>query len=133
MKARAHLLGGHRYSQSAAALADRMLREGLGAGALRTFRDICAQTGAGPVRVLRAALRIARQPAAYRWKPRLAFLHPDLVEAARQDELSHPWLDAPDRALPGKAAHVAGLLRVQLTLEPDRSLSSRRQAAARAG
>lgn len=110
------------YSQSAAALADRVLHEGPGVGALRTFRDICAQTGAGPMRVLGAALRIARRPAAYRWKPKLALLHPDLVEAASRDELSHPWLEAPERALPGKAAHIAGLVRVQLTLEPDRSL-----------
>ncbi|MCW4460837.1 asparagine synthase-related protein [Sphingomonas sp. BT-65] len=110
------------YSQSAAALADRVLHEGLGVGAFRTFRDICAQTGAGPMRVLGAALRVARRPAAYRWKPKLALLHPDLVEAAGRSDLSHPWLDAPERALPGKAAHIAGLVRVQLTIEPDRSL-----------
>lgn len=110
------------YSQSAAALTDRVLHEGLGIGAFRTFRDICAQTGAGPMRVLGAALRIARRPAAYRWKPKLALLHPDVVAAAGQDEFSHPWLDAPERALPGKAAHIAGLVRVQLTIEPDRSL-----------
>jgi asparagine synthase (glutamine-hydrolysing) len=110
------------YSQSAAALVDRVLHEGPGVGALGTFRDICAQTGAGPMRVLGAALRIARRPAAYRWKPKLALLHPDLVEAARQRDLDHPWLEAPEGALPGKAAHIAGLVRVQLTIEPDRSL-----------
>ncbi|MBP2277813.1 MULTISPECIES: asparagine synthase-related protein [Sphingomonas] len=35
------------YSRSAAALADRALQEGLGAGAVATLRDICRQTGPG--------------------------------------------------------------------------------------
>jgi len=109
------------FSQSAAALADRALHEGPGAGAFATLRDICRQTGAGPLRVTRAALAIARRPPAYRWKPSPAFLHPDLVDALRDIELSHPWLEAPSWALPGKAAHIAGLVRAHPTLESDRS------------
>ncbi|AOH85636.1 hypothetical protein AWL63_18515 [Sphingomonas panacis] len=31
--------------------------------------------------------------------------------------ISHPWLEAPKNALPGKAAHIAGLLRVQPNLQ----------------
>lgn len=110
------------YSLSAAALADRALREGPGAGAFATLRDICRQTGAGPLRVTRAAARIARQPAGYRCRPGPAFLHPDFVASLRHSTFSHPWLDAPRWALPGKAAHIAGLLRAHLTLESDRSL-----------
>jgi len=110
------------YSQSAAALVDRLRHEGLGSGTLGTLRDVCAQTGAGPWRVLRAAFRIARQPVTYRWKPNVALLAPDLVAAARADTLDHVWLDAPADALPGKAGHVAGLARAQLNIEPDRSL-----------
>jgi asparagine synthase (glutamine-hydrolysing) len=109
------------YSQSAAAVADRALHEGPGAGAFATLRDVCKQTGAGPLRVTRAAVRIARQPPGYRWKPNPAFLHPELVAAQRDIAFHHPWLDAPPWALPGKAAHIAALVRAQLTLEADRS------------
>lgn len=109
------------YSQSAAALADRALHEGPGAGAFATLRDICRQTGAGPLRVTRAAVRIARQPPGYRWKPNPLFLHPDLVASLRDVAFSHPWLEAPRWALPGKAAHIAALVRAHLTLEADRS------------
>ncbi|MFS2108752.1 asparagine synthase-related protein [Sphingomonas sp. Sphisp140] len=109
------------FSQSAAALADRALHEGPGAGAFATLRDICRQTGAGPLRVTRAAVAIARRPAAYPWKPSPAFLHPDLIASLRGLELSHPWLEAPPWALPGKAAHIAGIARAHPTLESDRS------------
>ncbi|WCM26348.1 asparagine synthase-related protein [Sphingomonas sp. QA11] len=109
------------YSQSAAALADRALHEGPGAGAFATLRDICHQTGAGPLRVTRAAVRIARQPPDYGWKANPLFLHPDLVASLREMAFSHPWLEAPRWALPGKAAHIAALVRAQLTLEADRS------------
>ncbi len=109
------------FSQSAAALADRALHEGPGAGAFATLRDICRQTGAGPLRVVRAAVAIARRPPAYRWKPSPSFLHPDLIASLQGLELSHPWLEAPPWALPGKAAHIAGLVRAHPTLESDRS------------
>lgn len=109
------------YSQSAAALADRALAEGPGAGAFATLRDVGRQTGAGPLRITRAALRLMRQPPGYRWKPDPLFLHPDLVASLEGLAMAHPWLDAPEGALPGKAAHIAGLVRVQLNLEPDRS------------
>jgi len=109
------------YSQSAAALADRALHEGPGAGAFATLRDICRQTGAGPLRVTRAAMRIARAAPGYRWRPSPAFLHPELIASLQGLAFAHPWLEAPPGALPGKAAHIAGLLRAQVTLEPDRS------------
>ncbi|MDT8760538.1 asparagine synthase-related protein [Sphingomonas psychrotolerans] len=109
------------YSQSAAALADRALHEGPGAGAFATLRDVCRQTGAGPLRVTRAAVRLARQPPGYRWRPSPGFLHPDLVASQRDMPFRHPWLEAPPWALPGKAAHIAALIRAQLTLEADRS------------
>lgn len=109
------------FSQSAVALADRALHEGPGAGAFATLRDICRQTGAGPLRVTRAAMAIARQSPAYRWKPSPAFLHPDLVASLRNLPLAHPWLEAPPAALPGKAVHIAGILRAHPNLESDRS------------
>jgi asparagine synthase (glutamine-hydrolysing) len=109
------------FSQSAVALADRALHEGPGARAFATLRDICRQTGAGPLRVVRAALRIARQPPRYRWKPSPAFLHPDLIATLRDWPLAHPWLEAPPDALPGKAVHIAGIVRAHPNLESDRS------------
>ena len=109
------------FSQSAVALADRALHEGPGAGAFATLRDICRQTGAGPLRVTRAAVRIARQPPGYRWKPGPALLHPDLIGSLRDLPLAHPWLEAPPWALPGKAVHIAGIVRAHLNLESDRS------------
>ncbi len=109
------------FSQSAVALADRALHEGPGAGAFATLRDICRQTGAGPLRVTRAAVAIARRPPAYQWKPSPSFLHPDLIASLRDLELSHPWLETPRWALPGRAVHIAGLMRAHPTLESDRS------------
>ena len=35
-------------------------------------------------------------------------------------ELRHPWLDAPASGLPGKAAHISSILRVQPNLEASR-------------
>lgn len=110
------------FSQSAAALVDRVRVEGLGGGAMRTLRDICAQTGAGPMRVLRAAWQLGRRPPGYRWKANLLYLHPEVSARLAVAELRHPWLAAPPGALPGQAAHVSGLVRVQLNIEPDRSL-----------
>lgn len=110
------------FSQSAAALVDRVRTEGWGGGALRTLLDICAQTGAGPIRVLAAARRLSKRPPGYCWKPNLLFLDPGVAAALEALPLRHPWLDAPVGALPGQAAHIAGLVRVQLNLEPERSL-----------
>lgn len=110
------------YSQSAAALVDRVRAQGWGSGAFRTLRDIAVQTGAGPMRVLGAAWQLSRRPAAYRWKPSDLFLHPELAARSQALELRHPWLDAPVNALHGQAAHIAGLVRVQLNQEPERSL-----------
>ena len=109
------------FSQSAVALADRALHEGPGAGAFATLRDICRQTGAGPLRVTRAAVAIARRPPAYQWKPSPSFLHPDLIASHRDLQQSHPWLDTPITAQPGTPLHIAGLMRAHPTLESDRS------------
>ncbi len=46
----------------------------------------------------------------YRWTRDTRFL---LNPEAGASRLSHPWLDAPAGTFPGKAAHVAGLLRLQ--------------------
>jgi asparagine synthase (glutamine-hydrolysing) len=108
------------YSQSAAAIADRVLYEGLTLGVTATIRDVCAHAGCGPLSAVRAAIQIARRRS-YRWRSNPTFLDSTLCEALERQCIGHPWLDAPAGALPGKAAHIAALLRVQMNLEPGRS------------
>ena len=109
------------YSQSASAVADRYLSEGMGGGVLRTLRDVCVQTGCGLLEAAASALRIAHGPPSYRCRPDPLFLDPEMLAELAGARLEHPWLAAPADALPGKAAHIASILRVQQCLEPDRS------------
>jgi len=67
---------------------------------------------------LHQAWNLARSDRRYRVRPNALFLHPDFVAARGPRDWHHPWLDAPCDALPGKAAHVATILRVQPNLEP---------------
>ncbi|WP_114952216.1 asparagine synthase C-terminal domain-containing protein [Sphingosinicella terrae] len=109
------------HSQSAAPIADRWLREGWSTAAWRTLRHVCRQTGCSAGQAARAALRLLRAPPGYRWRGEATFLQADVLERLAGEELHHPWLEAPPGALPGKAAHIASLLRVQRNLEPPRS------------
>jgi asparagine synthase (glutamine-hydrolysing) len=109
------------YSHSAAPVADLYLDKGFGPGLFRALRDVSLQTGCSFGAAAAGAWRIARGPARYRCRPDPLFLAPDLVERLSRTEPDHPWLDAPSGALPGKAAHVASILRVLSCLEPSRS------------
>lgn len=105
-------------TQSARAIVDRFLAEGLGVGLLKTIQDICTLTGCSAVQAVREALRVLRQSGrAYSWKPDTLFLHREIVDAQTAEKLSHPWLEAPTDALPGKAAHIGMILRMQHHLE----------------
>lgn len=110
-----HVFG---YSQSAAPIADRYLREGLGRGMVAALLDICRQTGCSMTDALRQAWRLACGSPAYRVRPNPLFLEPGFVAALGAADLHHPWLEAPPDALPGKSAHIATILRVQPNLEP---------------
>ena len=109
------------YSQSAGAAADRLLAQGISSAWLRSVRDVSRQTGCGVLRAAGSAIRIARSPHSYKVRPDTMFLHPDAVASLAADPIGHPWLDAPAGALPGKAAHIASILRIQLCLEPGRA------------
>jgi asparagine synthase (glutamine-hydrolysing) len=109
------------YSQSAAAIADRYLTEGLGEGVAATLRDVCRQTGCGVLKAALMAFRSACGPGAYRCRPDGMFLDPDVAASLDSAVLDHPWLHAPANALPGKAAHIASILRIQPCLEPTRA------------
>jgi asparagine synthase (glutamine-hydrolysing) len=110
-----HVFG---YSQSAAPIADRYLAEGLSSGTLASLIDVCRQTGCSIGDALRQAWGLLRSDRRYRVRPNPLFLHPDFVAGLGDKDWDHPWLDAPAGALPGKAAHVATILRVQPNLEP---------------
>ena len=109
------------YSQSAAPIADRIRYGGSLLGALQTTRDVCRQTGSGPLRALGAGLRLAMRSPAYRWRANRSFLNLEPASEALALHFLHPWLMAPRGALPGKAAHIAAILRAQFNLEPGRS------------
>lgn len=110
-----HVFG---YSQSAAPVADRYLAEGLSSGALSSLIDVCRQTGCSMGDALRQAWALTHSNRTYRVRPNPLLLHPDFVAILRPKVWHHPWLDAPRGALPGKAAHIATILRVQPNLEP---------------
>lgn len=112
------------FSQSAGAIADRLLHDGPWIGAWQSARDICQLTGCSLIQAWRSALRLATGPHSYHWKPDPGFLHPDVLRKLDREPLMHPWLDAPKGALPGKAAHIAALLRIQRHLEDTGQLSA---------
>lgn len=101
------------YSQSAAAIADRLLVEGWFGGTWRTLGDVCRLTGCSVFQAGSAALRLYKGPHRYRWRPNRCFLSRALTREFDQADLKHPWLDAPEATVPGKAAHIAALLRIQ--------------------
>ncbi|MEZ0135686.1 MULTISPECIES: asparagine synthase-related protein [Novosphingobium] len=106
------------YSQTATALTDRLLAEGIGPRAMRTLVDICALNGCGPVAALRnAARKLPTSARRYAWSPDPMLLSAECREECAQVSPTHPWLDAPRKILPGKAAHVAQLLRIQNHLQ----------------
>jgi asparagine synthase (glutamine-hydrolysing) len=110
-----HVFG---YSQSAAPIADRYLSDGLGHGTFTALLDVCRQTGCSIADALRQAWRLAHGSASYKVRPNPLLLEPDFVATLGAADVHHPWLDAPPDALPGKAAHIATILRVQPNLEP---------------
>jgi len=109
------------YSQSAAAAADCLLAHGIGRASFGSLRDVSRQTGCGLLRAAASAFRIALGPRSYHVRPEALFLHADAIASLSGEPIAHPWLDSPADALPGKAAHIASILRVQQCLEPGRA------------
>lgn len=109
------------YSQSAAPVADRYLSHGLAPGMFVSLLDVCHQTGCNIFEAVGQAWRFAHRSPRFRIAPKGLLLHQDFVAAIAPAELAHPWLDAPAGSLPGKAAHIASILRVQSHLEASRA------------
>jgi asparagine synthase (glutamine-hydrolysing) len=102
------------FTHSAAPVVDRLTVEGMGAGVLTTVGDVAAITGSGGAAVVRAAWDRWRGGHRCPWRPDERFLSVEVVRDQAANPISHPWLDAPPDALPGKAAHVAAVLRAQV-------------------
>lgn len=103
------------FMTSATPLVDRWRREGITLGLLQTANDISGVTGCSLLDATMAAWRKARRhETRFRWHTHSQFINPDL---SRTFEAIHPWLDIPAKGLPGKAAHIALLLRALCTLE----------------
>ncbi len=103
--------------QSATPILDRLIAHGPGPGAWRTLMDVCRLTGCSLWEAAAMATRrAASRTRGYVWEGDLRFLNSDTVEQSRIS-LDHPWLDAPSGTLPGKAAHVAKLVRIQGTTD----------------
>jgi asparagine synthase (glutamine-hydrolysing) len=103
--------------QSARPLVDRLLTSGPGPAAFHVLLDICRMTGCSPLQALRlAAGPLWSGERGYRWKGDRSFLSRYALAMANAP-LDHPWLATPTDALPGKSAHIAMLLRAQMTLE----------------
>jgi asparagine synthase (glutamine-hydrolysing) len=105
-------------SYSAAPIVDRLLSEGAGGGVFATIHDLCRLTGASMIEASAAAYRLWRHGGrAYHWRPDPLFLTSGAVEVATTLGYFHPWLEAPESALPGKSRHIASLLRIQQHLD----------------
>lgn len=108
------------FAASATPAADRLLAEGLGPGFLTTLRDIHSVTGASVPQILTKAIsRACRRDHGHRWKENS---HLIAAERSASETLAfaHPWLDCPRTAPPGKALHIALLLRFHNHIERHR-------------
>lgn len=104
--------------RSAVPLADRLLALGVRPGLIRTARDLADLTGSGMASVAgKAWERVRRRKAGHRVRRDLSGLGPTGRAAGLDDGDRHPWITAPPRTLPGKAAHVAMLARAQKSIE----------------
>ncbi|CAN5503646.1 lasso peptide isopeptide bond-forming cyclase [soil metagenome] len=101
---------------SAAPAAD-LLRKGRLPHAWATSRDLALLGEVSLIAVLAKAMRRAwfRRPG-YRWSRDVTFLS-DQVKTRPVEPLEHPWLTAPNGALPGKSGHIASIMNIQNHLE----------------
>ena len=104
--------------RSASPFVDRFMAQGPRHGLFETLRDLSDLTGASGATIVRHAWD------RYRDRSRPVPLHRDcsgLSSAAIAEldapEFFHPWLEAPEATLPGKAAHVRLLARAQRSIE----------------
>ncbi|WP_177204137.1 asparagine synthase-related protein [Sphingobium sp. AP50] len=80
---------------------------------LAAYENIALLTGCSLGEALGSLWRRSRRPVRYSWP-----LTDDLLYAEQiTQDATHPWLDCPEDALPGKAFHIAMLARMQEDME----------------
>lgn len=106
-------------SRSARALADRYVVEGGCFGLARTARDIVALTGANILQVIKLGVRALRLAhSEYVWHADNGYLSSEVIRDQLSAPVQHPWLELPSGGgLPGKAAHIAMLMRMLHSVE----------------
>ena len=105
------------YQHSVLPIADRLLTAGPRRKTWITAGEIARMTDTSLPKALALAVRRAWfRPRSYRWQLSPDLLSRDAISLA-STALCHPWLDAPPDILPGKAGHVAYLLKVENYLE----------------
>lgn len=104
--------------RSAVPFLDRYLAEGPRLGLADTLRDICLVTGADRATVLRHAWdRYRRNGGLHSVRYNGAGIADNILAEIECEGPSHPWLVAPQDALPGKSVHIAYLMRSQKGIE----------------
>ncbi len=105
------------YLKSASVVADRVMREGLGQGALKSLLDICRvadcsiwEAGIRAFRKAVSGVRIYHEPLDGR-------LLTDSAKLLPNSQIPHPWLVPPDGAVPGKIQHILAILRNHIGLD----------------
>lgn len=100
-------------TRSGSPITDRLRTGGERWAAWQTVADVCNLTGCSVFdAVTLASRKLPRAAAGYRWQPQPKLLSQELL-ANLEEQPNHSWLDAPAKALPGKAAHIAMLMRPQ--------------------
>lgn len=107
------------YTNSARALVDHYLECGLSRHVLATLRNICRLAGCTIGQALKQAIEVPRgaEPCKYRWRVDGRFLHAGRLADLSLASPSHPWLVGPRTSRPGRAAHIAMILRAQHYLD----------------
>lgn len=103
---------------SAAPFLDRYLADGPNLRLADTLRDLCLVTGADRITVLRHAWdRYRRNGGFHRVRYSGAGIATDILARIEAEGPTHPWLEVPADALPGKSVHIAFLMRSQKGIE----------------
>lgn len=95
---------------------DRLRAEGFGMSTWSTLNDVCRIAGCSVWQAFDNLLHQSRKkPYRYQWRRDFTYLPNELTGLYCAP--THPWLDAPLGALPGKSLHIAMMARIQGTID----------------
>lgn len=99
-------------------LLDRFIAEGPRPALAATLRDLSGVTGADIPTILRYAWnKYRRDGGRHGVRHNASGLRSNFAALMERSDKRHPWLSAPEEALPGKTSHVAFLMRAHRSLE----------------